>query len=71
MVGGHRLVTVLTGARLPSMSFLDAGLGAGSKDLDGRPAPAMTVPAMTVPAMTVKERWPAIMIPVGLTLHRR
>jgi hypothetical protein len=47
------------------MSFLDpgldAGLAAGSKDVDGRPAPAMTV----------KERWPAVMIPVGLTLHRR
>jgi hypothetical protein len=61
MVGGHRLVTVMTGARPPSMAFLDAGLDAGSKDMDGRPAPAMTV----------KERWPAMMITLGLTLHRR
>jgi hypothetical protein len=65
MVGGHRLVTVMTGARPPSMAFpdagLDAGLDAGSNDVDGWPAPAMTV----------KERWPAVMIPVGLALHRR
>jgi len=43
------------------MAFIDAGLDAGSKDVDVRPAPAMTV----------KEQWPAVMIPVGLTLHSR
>jgi hypothetical protein len=61
MVGGHRLVTVMTGARPPSIAFPDAGLDAGSNDVDGWPAPAMTV----------KERQPAVMIPIGLTLHRR
>jgi hypothetical protein len=43
------------------MAFIDAGLDAGFKDVDGRFAPAMTV----------KERRSGIMIPIGLTLHRR